>query len=100
MTDPTKTLKKAKDTLYFFDELMKEIEDIDVSLDTKKLFQSYVANTAICKSKSLTGENRKWFLRELKSRKIGNYVLDDTLSRKLKKMVLKMSLPFYVRFFL
>ena len=99
MTDSSKTMKKAEDTLYFFDKLMEEVENISVSIETKKTFQSYVANVLICKSKSLEGKNRKEFLKELKERNIENYVLDDTYQRKIKKLILKVSLSFYVKYF-
>ena len=99
MTDSSKTMKKAEDTLYFFDKLMEEVENISVSIETKKTFQSYVANVLICKSKSLEGKNRKEFLKELQERNIENYVLDDTYQRKIKKLILKVSLSFYVKYF-
>ena len=97
MTDPKKALKKAEDTLYFFDELLKEVENISVSLETKKIYQSYIANVVLCKSKELTGINQKEFFRELKKRSIDTYMLDNTFKRKIKKSILKISVPLYVK---
>ena len=99
MTDPTKTLKKAEDALYFFDKLIKQVENINISLETKKIFQSCISNEVIIKSKTLDRKNRKKFLKELKSRKVGNYLIDDTFFRKIKKFIIKISLSFYVEFF-
>ena len=99
MTDHKKTFKKAMDSLYFFDFLLEESKKLPLKEKTRNLFQSYLANTLLCKSKALSKEEKKFFLFELKKRKIDTLLLEDTILRKGKKFLIKLSLPLYVTFF-
>jgi hypothetical protein len=98
--DEKKELKKSEDTLYLFDNLVKKVEeDITIDDDSRKLFNSYMANGLLKKIASQTKDNRKKFISELSKRKVYKYLLNDTLGRKIKRVLIKympkMSLSLY-----
>ena len=84
-----KTRKKAFDVLTLAEELNK--------YDGGAYYKSFVANTAILKAASLNDEDFKAYEKKLKEMKIYDNLLDDTLARKAKKMLIKASLKAYLR---
>lgn len=98
MTDPNKTIKKAEDTLYFFEQLILQSETLSIPKELKQTFQSYVANVLLNKLKELDSETRKQFIPKVKAKKIEDYMLSNTFSRKIKKMILKCSYTFYIQY--
>ncbi len=95
-----KEKKKNKDVLELFDLNMEIIDkDKKVSLEDKNLFRSYMANGLITKCKAQEGELFEEMFLELKKRKIGDYLLGDTLGRKVKKLVYKLMPKFYIKYF-
>lgn len=95
-----KELKKNKDTLELFDLNIERInKDKQVSLEDKKYFMSYMANGLITKCSAQEGKLFDYFLIELKKRNISQYLLNDTLGRKLKKIAFKLIPKFYIKHF-
>jgi len=85
-----KIKKHVYDTLYHFDSLHKFIADTYINNDNNKaIIASYLANTLIYKISALHMKDRKKYINELKQRKVGKMLLSDTLSRKIKKVILK-----------
>ena len=98
--DEKKERKKNEDTLYLFDTLIKKVkEDKNIDIKSQKLFNSYMANGLITKASSQEGENKEILLKEISKRKVYKYLLDDTLGRKIKRILFKympkMSLNLY-----
>ncbi len=54
-----------------------------------RMYLSYVVNAAIYRLQSLDGELKNDFRIELKKRKISKYIIDDTLKRKIRKLLLR-----------
>jgi len=82
------TKRKVSDfyTHYLF--LTKEIEKVAVD---KKLFKSFCANSVILKVCELKGKDYHKYKSRLKEDKVYDNLLADTLLRKLKKFLLKIS---------
>lgn len=102
MTDNSspKARKKAEDSLYQFDRLIEMInKDDKISEDTKKVFRSYVANGLITKCAALGGDLFESMLKEVKKRDLAQYLLNDTLGRKMKKIVYKIMPKVYMKKF-
>lgn len=83
-TDNEKEFKKACDTLYFFKEAKTK--------ETNTYLLSFYANGCLNRVKKLQGENKKKYLKELKKEKVYNYLLNNTLKRKIKKLIIKIYL--------
>ena len=93
--DYNKTKKKAFDVLLQYKNLL----DITKKINNKEYFLSYITNSAILKADTLNFEDKKEYIKELKKLRVFNYVLDDSLSRKIKKIILKISINLYIKIF-
>lgn len=83
-------LKKKAD-----DILTQYLDIIDKSDD--KIYKSFLANSVITTSKKLKGKDYKEYLEKIKRYKVVDNILDDTLSRKLKKMIIKINPKIYYK---
>lgn len=97
MNGAEKNNKRVYDILYHFDNLIKQIEEKDVENNDKKFFSSYLANGAISVARLLDKEELEKYIKCLKERQIYKYLLDDTLSRKIKKAIIKANVGFYIK---
>lgn len=84
-----KTLKKAQDTLIQYKLLINLDEDI--------YYKSFLANSVILKLETLSKEDYKQYLKEIKKENVINNILSDTLKRKIKKIILKISPKIYFK---
>lgn len=93
-TSYEKTKKKADDFLKHYLYLMEESNKLEG--DTK-IFQSYIANSLISKATELKGKDYQEYRKVLKQENVYNYILTDTLPRKIKKVILKLSPKLYYK---
>ena len=84
-----KTRKKAFDVL-------SQYLDI-VNKDSDPYYRSFLANSVILKLKDLNKEDYKKYLSEIKKHNVIDNILSDTLPRKIKKMLLKISPKLYLK---
>lgn len=80
-TNMEKEYKKACDTLYFFKQVKNKYDD--------RYLLSFYSTGCINRIKNLKGKYKKDYLKELKKEKIYNYILDNNIKRKIKKLLLK-----------
>lgn len=92
--DYEKIKKKVKDMYSHYLYLMKEIEKVDVN---SAIFKSFCANSLIIKICELKGKDYKEYLNKIKEDKVIDNVLSDSLSRKVKKLIIKISPRLYSR---
>jgi glycosyltransferase involved in cell wall biosynthesis len=89
--DSEKQIKKMNDVIYHFDNLYKKIDRDDIlSKCDVKIFNSYIANAVLDSYKNLSKENRKQFRQQILNKKIVNLLLEDTVLRKIKKLIYKL----------
>lgn len=93
--DYDKVLKKANDLLYHFKYLINETKSIEGDLS---IFKSFLANSLILKSITLKRNDYKKYLKELKKLKVFDMLLNDTLGRKIKKVLIRISPKLYYKF--
>lgn len=87
--DYEKTIKKAKDTLAQYKNI--------VNLDNDIYYKSFLANAVLLKLSTLKGKVYKEYLKEIKKEKIIDNILSDTLIRKIKKIILKINPKLYFK---
>lgn len=90
MNDNTKSLKKANDFMTQGKILLKESS-------FPKEYYSYIANSLISKAKTLSGNDKKEYIKILKKMNISKYLLSNTLKRKIKKLIIKISINLYLK---
>ena len=90
-----KTIKKTQDIIDHYNFLINEaskLENINI-----KYFNSFISNSVILKITELKRKEYKKYLKILKDKKIFDNILDDTLGRKIKKFLLKLSPKVYYK---
>ena len=92
--DYSKTKKKVNDFYNHYLYLTKEINK--TKLD-KTYFMSFISNSLILKITELKGKDYKEALDKLKKDKVFDNLLNDSLTRKVKKVLVKISPKLYYR---
>ena len=83
-----KMYKKAYDMLKQYDRLI----DLNYEKDTR-IYKSFLSNAIIAKAKMLSKKQKKEFKKELIKRNVVDQLIDDTIFRKLKKLIMR----FYIK---
>lgn len=86
--DKTMEKKKIQDKLMHFDNLISQSNSLNLSKRTKENLQIFATNSILAVISDLNGENKKFYLNELKSRKIGKYIKARNIKQLLKKLLL------------
>lgn len=86
-----KARKSAFDFVKGYDFLVDEVNKIQFKDEyAKSMYMSYIANAAIYKMENMQEEIKKEYKKEIKSRKVINYVMTDSFKRKIRKLLIKM----------
>lgn len=86
--DYKKTKKKVED---FYNHYLYLIDEIDKTKLDSKIFKSFISNSLILKICTLEGIDYKKYKKLLKEQKVFDNILTDTYSRKMKKVLIKLS---------
>ena len=89
-----KVLKKVEDFYYHYKYLINEIDKTNLN---SKIFKSFIANSLILKITELNNNDYKKYKNKLIEDKIFDNLLDDTLPRKIKKILIKISPKIYYK---
>ena len=89
-----KVLKKVEDFYYHYKYLIKEIDKTNLN---SKIFKSFAANSLILKITELNNNDYSKYKNKLIEDKVFNNLLDDTLPRKIKKILIKISPKIYYK---
>lgn len=90
--DYSKTKKKVDDMMIHYNFLLKEGNK--TKLDTT-YFKSFISNSLILKITELNKKDYKEYKNKLKQEKVYDNLLEDTFSRKIKKIIIKISPKIY-----
>ena len=94
-TDYNKTKKKVDDFYNHYLYLNKEINK--TKLDNK-IFKSYISNSLLIKICELNNKDYKIYKSKVKEDKVIDNLLDDSLIRKIKKILFKISPKLTIKF--
>ena len=96
-SDEAKTIKKSKDVLYHYDNIIEQTEKYDISRETKENVRIYCTNAILLKVKELKGKAQNDFIKELKKRKIYKNIKIRNLKQLIKKILLFVNIKLYIR---
>ena len=96
-SDDAKTIKKSKDVLYHYDNIIEQTEKYDISKETKENVRIYCTNAILLKVKELKGKAQNDFIKELKKRKIYKNIKARNLKQLIKKILLFVNIKLYIR---
>ena len=89
-----KEKKKVNDSIIGYRYLMKEIKNINGDCS---ILKSYLSNSIIMKACTLKGMDYRYYLKIIRKEKIIDNILSNTFSRKLKKVLIKISPRLYYK---
>lgn len=89
--DYNKTYKKVYDMFNLYLDIKSKLND------KKNYLLSYMANCTIVKANELNEKDKKTYIKKLKEVKIYDDIITDNLVRKIKKIIMKMSLNVYLK---
>ncbi len=89
-----KTRKKIQDKLTHFDSLINTVNKLNLSQLTKENFGIYAVNSLLAVIKDLKGEDKKLYKKELKNRKIWQYIKIRDLKQLIKRMFIIIRLKY------
>lgn len=87
--DPVKTKQKLQDKLNHFDQLIKKANHMEIETKTKENIAIFATNSLLAVMPELKEENKKWYKKELKTRKISKNIKVRNLKQLIKKIILK-----------
>ena len=96
-SDDAKTIKKSKDVLYHYDNIIEQTEKYDISRETKENVRIYCTNAILLKVKELKDKDQNDFIKELKKRKIYKNIKIRNLKQLIKKILLFVNIKLYIR---
>lgn len=83
-----KTIKKAKDVLVHYDNILKQIQEYKLGKRTIENIKIYCTNVALLKVKELEGKSKAEYIKELKKRKLYKNIKVRNIKQLLKKTLL------------
>lgn len=95
--DYNKTIKRIEDTLWHFDNAIKEIDKMNLSKMAKENAKIYYTNAVILKIYELKKEDKCKYIKSLKQRKIYRNIKARNLKQLIKKIILKISIKLYLK---
>lgn len=87
--DKEKTIKKLQDKLTHYDNLVKEVDNIKVEKITKENLKIFATNALLVVVPELEKEEKKWFEKELKTRKIAKNIKVRNIKQLIKRLILE-----------
>lgn len=92
--DINKVKKKCNDFIELGLRNINIIKKLDIS--NKELLLSYIANSILIKGKELDKLSRKEYLKQIKENNINEYLLNNTIKRKIKRLIFKVNYNLYL----
>lgn len=93
--DYKKTIKKVDDFYNHYTNLIKEIDKLDIE---SSVIKSYLANSLLIKICELDNPEYKEYLNKIRKDKVIDNLLGDTTTRKIKKLLHRVSPKLTIKF--
>ena len=84
-----KERKKLQDKLVHFDNLLKDVKKMPLKKVTKENLAIYATNSLLAVVPELNEENKIWFEKELKTRKIAKHIKIRSFKQFVKRIILE-----------
>lgn len=92
-----KEVKKAKDLLKHYDNMLQKLRDYNVTEESKNLIKRYYTNVVILKTNDLKGKDLENYIFAIKKRKLYKNIKPYNLKQLLKRIILHMSIKLYLK---
>ena len=95
--DDSKKLQRAQDLLKHYDNMIKEVENFDISEKSKENIKIYYTNCIILEVANLQGQAQKDYIKEIKKRKMTKNIKARNIKQFIKKVILNISIKLYLK---
>ncbi len=95
--DYEKSVKRFKDTLLHYDNMLQYISLINISKKTKENVKIYYTNAVLLKLKQIKLSDRKEYINELKKRKMVKNIKIRNLKQFIKRIILSVNINLYLK---
>lgn len=92
-----KEIKKANDLLQHYDDMIKVIEQYQISEKSKDLVKRYYTNNILLKAKELKEKELKEYIQQIQKRKMYKNIKSYNLKQLIKKIILKINIRLYLK---
>ena len=92
-----KIMKRALDMLYHYDYMNEKIKEYNISKQTLENLKIYYTNNIILKIEDLNKINQKYYIEEIKKRKILKNIKARNFKQLLKKIILNINIRWYLK---
>ena len=91
-----KTIKKANDAIYHYDNILKEVQNYNLDKKTKENVKIYCTNSILLKVKELKGKEKEEYIKKLRKRKIYKNIKIRNIKQLIKKILLFINIKWYI----
>lgn len=95
--DYNKTIKKMRDSLLQYDNMLQRIQQYNLRKRTKENVKIYYTNAIILKLKELKEEDKKFFIHEIRQRRMISNIKVRNLKQLFKKIILVCNIKLYLK---
>lgn len=95
--DYKKTVARMKDLIEHYDNMIKTVETIEVSKEAKENIKIYYTNAIILKLNELKEKDKKYFIEQLKNRKVYRNIKAKSLKQLIKKLLIRIDIKLYLK---
>ena len=92
-----KILKKMEDCFAHYDNMIKEIENLQLNPKTLENIKIYYTNAIILKLNELKKSEKNIYIKEIKKRKMYNNIKARSIKQFIKKIILKVNIKLYLK---
>ena len=97
-SDEKKKLKMSYDLLKFYDNMIKEIENYDISKKAKENIKIYYTNCILLEIKNISNEEEKQkYIKEIKKRKMIKNIKVRNFKQLVKRIFLNINIDYYLK---
>lgn len=94
-----KSIKKAKDVLEHYDNMILNIEKGEINKKTRDLVKRYYTNMVILKARELISEKEEYekYIKEIKKRKMYRNIKPYNVKQLIKRIIIKINVKLYLK---
>ena len=86
--DSNKQLQRLKDFLEHYDNIYEKSNTLEISNFTRENLKIYITNALLTSLRDLRGDNKEFFIKEIKKRKVYKNIKCRNIKQLIKKIVL------------
>jgi glycosyltransferase involved in cell wall biosynthesis len=95
--DYKKTVKRFEDALLHYDNMIQFVNENDLQKNTNQNVKQYYTNAILLKLKSISKEERKYYIEQIKQRKMIQNIKPKNIKQVLKRLILSFNINWYLK---